>query len=327
MNAAHHGNFLIKQLLLFTLLLAPLAGCTKEPQSPLRIGTNVWPGYEPLYLARELGLCKENSIKLVEYPSSTETMRSFQNATIDAAALTLDETMQLLASGADIKVILVMDVSQGADVLLARPEIKSMSELRNRRVGLESTALGAYMLTRALQSAGMKPTDVKTVLLEEAEHESGYRDGRIDAVVTFDPVRTRLLAAGARQIFDSSMIPGEIVDLLVVRGSFAKNNPGQVKKLLQCWFRALDYLERDRPKAAGTMAVREKMSAAEFLASLKGMRFPDLKENRLMLDKESPALLPSAERLATVMFENRLIPLLPDLRPVLDGKYLPETGP
>lgn len=313
--------------MLLIVMAAAVAGCSREPHAPLRIGTNVWPGYEPLYLARELGYFKNTSVRLVEYPSSSETMRSFQNGTIDGAALTLDETLQLLATGTDIKVILVMDVSHGADVLLARPGIKTIKELKNRRVGVETTALGAYMLARALQSAGMKPSDVRTVLLEAAEHESGFRNGRVDAVVTFEPVRTRLLAAGAGQIFDSSLIPGEIVDLLVVRGAAVRKNPEQVKKILECWFKALEYLGENRLQAAGIMAMREKMNAAEFLASLKGMRFPDLKENRLMLDKELPALLPSAERLAAVMFENRLITLTPDIRQVLDGSYLQETGP
>ena len=316
-----------KLQILLLLIIAAIAGCIKEPQMPLRIGTNVWPGYEPVYLAREMGYFNNTSIKLIEYTSATEVMRSFRNGTIDAACLTLDETLQLLATGSDIKVILIMDISNGADVMLARPEIKSIKDLKNRRVGFESTALGAYMLTRALQTAGMKPSDVKTVSLEIAEHESGFRDRRVDAIVTFEPVKTRLLAAGARQIFDSSQIPGEIVDVLIVKSDFAENNPKQVQKVLEGWFKALGYMKKNRLRAAKIMAKREKISDDEFLTSLNGLRYPDLKENRLMLIGESPSLLPSAQRLAAVMSENRLISLAPDIRTTLDGSYLKGIRP
>lgn len=310
------------QILLLMLIIATIAGCTKEPQLPLRIGTNPWMGYGPLYLAREMGYFNKTSIKLVEYASATESMRSFRNGTIDAAALTLDETLQLLATNSDLKVILVMDISHGGDVILARPEIKGVKDLKNRRVGFESTALGAYMLTRALQTAGMKPSDVKTVSLELAEHESAFRAGRVDAIVTFEPVKTRLLAAGARQIFDSSQIPGEVVDVLVVRSDFAEKKPEKVQKVLEGWFKALEYMRKNQRYAAEIMAVREGISVKEFLTSLKGLRYPELKENRLMLTGESPALLPSAQRIADVMLENRLITVAPDIRPIFEGSYL-----
>jgi len=315
------------QLLLLMVIVAAVVGCPREPQPPLRIGTNVWPGYEPLYLARELGYVNKTSVKLVEYPSSSEVMRSFQNNTIDAAALTLDETLQLLAAGSDIKVILIMDISSGGDVILARPGIRSVKDLRNRRVGFESTALGAYVLTRALQLARMKPSDVKTVPLDLAEHEIDFRDGRVDAIVTFEPIRTRLLAAGARQIFDSSRIPGEIMDVLVVRSDFAKKYPEQVRNVMVSWFKALDYMSKNQRPAAEIMAMRERITAEEFLMAQKGLRYPELKENHTMLAGESPSVLASAQRISAVMFENKLIDRAPDIRPALDGAYLRELAP
>jgi NitT/TauT family transport system substrate-binding protein len=307
-------------LLLLMFIVVVIAGCTKEPQKPLRVGINPWTGYEPFYLAREKGYFDKAPVKLIEHTSASESLRLFRNGDIDAAALTLDETLQLLETGSDFTVVLVIDISHGGDAMLAHPDIKSVKYLKNKRVGCESTALGAYMLTRVLQTADMKPSDVKIVPLASSEMESRFRD--LDAVVTFEPIKTRLLAAGARVLFDSSQIPGEVMDVLVVRNVFAENNPELVRELVKSWFRAIEYLGNNQRNAAEILAKRQKISPRQYLISQRGLRYPDIKENRTMLTGDSPTLLPVAQRLSAFMLENRLIAVAPDVRPILSGSYL-----
>ena len=86
----------------------------------MHIGTNVWPGYEPLYLARELGYFDDQPIHLVEHAAATEVIRAFRNGTIDAAALTLDEVLLLAQHGQNPRIVLVMDFSQGGDTLIVQ---------------------------------------------------------------------------------------------------------------------------------------------------------------------------------------------------------------
>ncbi len=88
------------------VLALSLAGCGVEPAPPLRIGTNVWSGYEPLYLARELGYLDPRSVHLVEYPSASEVIRAFRNQAIEAAALTFDEVLLLTQDGFEPRVVL-----------------------------------------------------------------------------------------------------------------------------------------------------------------------------------------------------------------------------
>jgi len=70
-------------LVLFLLLLS---GCNHAPGTPMRLGTNVWPGYEPLYLAREFGYIDREDVQLVELNSATQVMRAFRNGALEAAA-------------------------------------------------------------------------------------------------------------------------------------------------------------------------------------------------------------------------------------------------
>ena len=198
-----------------TLCTAILASCTKvEP--PLRVGANVWPGYETLYLARSLGYYDNTPIKLVDYPSGTEEVRAYRNGEIEAAGISIDQALVLAATNPDVKIVVVMDFSNRGDVILGKPEMENLQGLKARPVGVESTALGAFIITRALKQKGMSPKDIKIVSLGVSEHERAFKDGKVDAVVTFGYARTKLLAAGAKQLFDSSQIPGEVVDVLIV---------------------------------------------------------------------------------------------------------------
>lgn len=125
--------------------------CAKQPLPVLRIGTVVWPGYECLYLARDLGYYKDTSIRLVDHSATSEMARAFRNGELEAATLTIPEAFSL-KTAEPIQAVLVTDISNGGDVIVAKPEIKNLKALKGRRVGMEaSSVLGAYMLTRALE--------------------------------------------------------------------------------------------------------------------------------------------------------------------------------
>lgn len=290
------------------LLVAGLSACAREGADPLTIAANgIWPGYQPLFLARDLGYLDEVPARLREMPSSSLAMAALRTRSVDAAALTLDEVFLLVQDGTETRAVLVMDVSSGADVLVGRPEIRGIGDLRGKRVGVESTALGAYMLSRALERGGLAAADVRVVPVALDLHERTYRERRVEAIVTFEPVRTRLLAEGARVLFDSSQIPGEIVDVLVVRQEVLRSQPGQLQRLLDAWYRALDHLRGDPEDACRRIARRAGIDCREIQASLGRIRIPDRAENERLLAGPSPALLSPAERLADVMLRNGLL--------------------
>src|SRR6185436_415042 len=140
-------------------LLAVVSGCTREPETALRIGTNVWIGSEPLYLARELGYLDPATVQLVEYPSASEVLRAYRNQAIDGMVISLDELFGVAVDGLQPRIVLVVDVSHGADVVVGRPGMKSMKDLKGKRVAVESGALGAFVLSRALALTGMNAGD------------------------------------------------------------------------------------------------------------------------------------------------------------------------
>jgi NitT/TauT family transport system substrate-binding protein len=300
-------------------LMLALASCGGG-EATLSIATNRWPGYEPLYLARELDYFDGAGASLVELPSASRVIDAFRNEHVNAAALTLDEALLLAQDEIPVKILLVTDISNGGDAVMARSEIKSLADLAGKRVGVESFALGAYMLSRTLETAGLKHADIRIVPLTVDQHEEAYKSGLVDAVVTFEPVRTKLLAEGAHVLFDSSRIPDEIFDVLVIREDFAARHPEQVAHLQEAWFRALDYLREQPQDAAERMAKRLDITAPQFLESLHGLRIPDHEENMRLLHGANPALIEPANRLVKVMVEGKL------LRVELDPRRLIANG-
>jgi NitT/TauT family transport system substrate-binding protein len=279
----------------------------RETEPPLRIGTNVWIGSEPLYLARNLGYLDREAVQLVEYPSASEVLRAFRNQAIDGMIISLDELFVLAVDGLRPKIVFVADVSNGADVVVGRSDMRTMKDLKGKRVAVESGALGAYVLSRALTVSGMQASDVQIVHLESNEHPEAFKQRQVDGAVTFDPFRGQLLKAGARTLFDSSQIPGEIVDLLAVRASVLEKSPQTVQTLLTGWFKALAYLERDPKDAAARMAVRQQITGEQFLQALQGLHIPSRADNLKMLAGATPSLVVSGRQLMTLMLDAKLL--------------------
>lgn len=308
------------------LPLLGLAGCGAAIERRLRIGTNVWPGYEFLYAARETGLLDHSSVKLVELLSATDVLQALAADTLEGGALTLDEVLTARAGGIDLRVVAVLDVSAGADALLVRRGIETLADLRGRSIALEQTAVGAVLLAAALRGAGLAPSDVRMVYRTVDRHLDAFVSGEVDAVVSFDPARSQLLAAGAVALFDSRAIPDQIVDVLAVRPRAMQESPNAVRTLVAAHFTLLQQF-RDAPQqVAPLLAARLGLSVADTLASYADLRLPDLAENHKLLGGRPAPLQQSAADLVRLMVQASLLPVPVSTDGLIDPDWLPASA-
>ncbi len=317
------GVVRVSVLVLFGWLLT---SC-REPAPPLRVGCNVWTGYEPLHLAAERGFFAGQAVQVIEFPSTADVIRAYRNGALEVAAVTADEALLIAETAPAQRIFLVCDFSRGGDAILARKEFPDLKSLRGRRIGVEPNALGAYVLARALQLAGMSAGDVTVVPVGLEAHEEAFDQGQVDAVVTFEPRRSRLVAAGAHPVFDSSQIPGEIVDLLLTRPETLQRYRAELRTLVGGWFKALDELSARRAETIGQMARRQGQSAALFAQSLQGLELPDRAANRRLLGSSTNSLAAALRRLARVMDEQKLIGPVPDPATLLDDSLVSLEAP
>jgi NitT/TauT family transport system substrate-binding protein len=295
-------------------------------EPPLRIASSPWPGYEPLYLAQEIGYLPEQDAQLFELPSSDITLESFRNHTADIATLTLDETLDLLHSGVELRILMVMDVSNGADAVMAHPKVKRLSDLKGKRIAILNIPLGVYMLSRTLDAAKLSRKDVKTIPSAESKHEEMYRRGAADAFITFEPFKTHLADLGAHVLFDSSDIPNEVFDLMVVHEDVFQSRKGDVCNVAKQWRRTLEHMQQSPEKTAASIAKRLGVSPQEYLTMVQGIKTPTNEEN-LVLIGAGRAILQPAQRLNEVMLAEgqlkRSIELAPALIPDLQTCITP----
>ena len=300
-------------------LLLGLAACGEPPRPPLTVGINTWVGYDPLVLARDRGMTDRQTIKVVELISSAEAVRHLRNGLLDAAALTLDETLRLTESGFDVRIVAVLDASNGADAVLAAPEIRTLSDLRGRAIAVEEASVGTLVLERLLKKAGLTRADVSVVKMESTQHLTALRSGRVSATVSYAPIEGAIRRAGYRRIFDSSQMPGEILDVLVVRGEVLRERPTAVDALLSAWGGGLSVLRLDTAGAAATLAPGADLSTREYLDVLKGLRFYSPEESLNLLIGPSPGLIDVGEPIARTLMGLGLLRQSPNWASLIDS--------
>lgn len=298
-----------------------LAGCAPRPE-PLRVGAQVFPGYELLFLARALGQLPEQQVRLIEMPSASASLRALASGALEGACLTLDEVLSARDRGLALTAVLVLDQSMGADALVARPGLDTLAALRGRRIGVEQTAVGAVMLDAALQQAGLAPADVRLVALSVDEHEAAFVAGRVDALVTYEPTLGRLKEVGATVLFSSRQVPGRVLDVLAVRAPFIGSHAVAVAAAVDGHLQARDAFVTAPLAHAARIAPRLGLEPAAVPAAFQQLDLPDRARNRAWLGGTDDSLLRNARLLHDAMGRAGLVQRAFEPTGLFDGRFL-----
>jgi NitT/TauT family transport system substrate-binding protein len=302
-------------------LTLSVTACTERIVEPLAFGMNAWVGYDPLALARDRGWIDAKQVKVVELSSVAETLRHFRNGLLSAAALTLDETLRLAEEGQDIRVIAVLDASAGADMVLVRPELSGPQQLKGESIAVENSAVGALMLQRLLQAGSLARADLEVVHLPASRHLEALKNQRVDAAISYEPLAQSLVEAGFEPIFDSRQMPGEIVNVLVVKEGALRDRPDQVDALLAGWADGLQAFKDDPQGVADLLARGADLSPERYLVTLDRLAFYSPEQSLALLAGNPPALGQNSERLVKTLLHIGLLNDSPD------WSRLIETGP
>lgn len=306
-------------------LALALSACARAPTRPLTIASHVWPGYELMFLARQEGWLPTSDLRLLETASATASLAALADNQADGAALTLDEVLRARANGIALNIVLVFDISAGADMLLARPEIQGLADLAGKRIGVEQSALGALMLHKILAAAGLSKSAITPVPVNADGHLNTWRRERLDALITYEPTASRLLAEGARKLYDSRSMPDTIFDVLAIKPEAVARQPEALAALVAGHFRALRHLHRSPQDAAYRMAARMSIPARDVLAAYRGLELPDIQANHHLLNDAENRFLTAARELSQVMLATGLLPKSVSLGNLVRDDFLPET--
>ena len=304
-----------------------LTGCG-QTDKPVAIASCVWVGYEPLFLTHNEGWLNAKRVHLVETASASDSLQALVEGKVDGAALTLDEMLKARAQGIPLTAVLIFDVSAGADMLLVRPGIKTLSGLKGRRIGFEQDAVGGLMLASVLRAAGLTKEDIRLAPLTIDQHRDAWMRNKVDAIVTYEPVASQLLAQGANKLFDSGQIPNTIIDVLAIRSDVLDRSHAEaIRHIISAHFKALDYMNRNPHDAAYRMATHLGLPVADVLSSFRGLLLPDAAGNHRMLAGASPQLLDTAHKVSAMMVEEKLLPRDDTFTELVRADFLPADVP
>jgi NitT/TauT family transport system substrate-binding protein len=318
-------QWFVTSLISLVLLAILSTASLLSHEAPISIAAHTWPGYEPMFMARNEGWLDDARVHLHETKSATESMHTLTQGQVDGAALTLDEVLRVRASGIPLTVVMIFNVSAGADVLLVKPSIKKMSELKAKRIGVEGSAVGDIMLAEILREAGFTKKDVTIVAMPISQHLAAWKDHQLDAVITYDPVATQIISTtGAARLFDSRHIPKTIIDVLAIRTDKINRRSGMtIHHLIETHFKALTHFQQNPQDASYRMAKRLDLPADKVLNAYKGLLFVNEQNNYRLMTGKKPELFTIAQRLVKIMREAHLIEKNDDLNALINADYLP----
>lgn len=289
------------------LLLSPLGiigASSCSIHEPLHIGTHPWPGYETLLLARQFSWFDKN-VFIHEGTSASDSISGLKKGHLNAACLTLDEVLSVRAIGLPLTVVLVFDISAGADVVLAKPNILSPSELKGKRLALEKGPLSGLVLQKMLDIANLKETDLVLVDAPLNTHVALWKSDQIDAAITYPPFSSLLIDEGASGIFDTRQMPNKIFDVFAVRSDQLKRLTAPLLSVVSAHFRVIDYLSTNSEDAMRRIAGWRNIRFEDVVQNFSGLHIPNRTKNQHLLTPER-GLIDAAKSLNNQMLKNGL---------------------
>jgi len=264
---------MIKRLVF--VLLALLFSVSAWAAPKYRVAWSHYTGWEPWAYAQKAGVLKKWAdkygieIELTLVNDYVESINLYTGGKFDACVMTNMDVLTIPAvGGIDSTAIIVGDFSNGNDgIVLKKGE--SVKDLKGRSVKLVEFSVSHYLLARALEINGMSERDVKTMNTSDADIAAIFTSDANGAAVTWNPpLQQARNAKGAKMVFDSSMIPGEIIDLMVVK----TKAPDTLKKALAgAWYEMMSVMTgQGKPTADAIdfMAQNSGATPAEFKAQL-----------------------------------------------------------
>lgn len=268
---------------LAAVLAATLISFAAHAAEPLKIGYSDWPGWVAWEVAIEKQWFKKAGVEVkFEWFDYVASMDAFAAGKLDAVAMTNGDTLVTGSTGGKGVMVILNDYSNGNDMIVARPGITSVAQLKGKKVGVEVGFVGHLLLLNALEKAGLTEADVELVNVPTNETPQVLASGDVDAIVAWQPNSGQALkqVPGSKAVYTSADEPGLIYDVLAVTPASLASRKADWEKVAKVWYQVVEYVnnEKTKPDALKIMAARVGLTAAEYAPLLAGTKLLNLDE-------------------------------------------------
>lgn len=206
------------------------------------------------------------NVEIVQINDYIESINQFSAGEFDGCVMANTDALGIpAAGGVDSTALIIGDFSNGNDAIISK-DAKSIKDLKGTNVNLVELSISHYLLARALEKNSMSEKDITVVNTSDADIVSAYTTPQVTSVVTWKPQVSEILSMPkANNLFDSSKIPGEIIDLMVVNTQTLKENPALGKALVGAWYEMMGLMNANTQKAKELKSMMAKASGTDLL--------------------------------------------------------------
>jgi len=278
----YHPMKLLRTLALLAAVAAASSFQTLRAD-PLRIGYSDWPGWVAWEIPIQKGWFKEAGVDVkFEWFEYVPSMEAFGAGKLDAVCMTNGDALVTGSTGAPSKAILINDYSNGNDMIVAKPGIDSVKDLKGKKIGVEVGFVDHLLLLKALEAANLKESDVEIVNIPTNETPKALASGDVDAIAAWQPNSGQALKAvpGSKAIYTSKDVPGLIYDVLAVNPASVSERGADWKKVADVWYKTVDYIydPKTRDDAIKIMSSRVNLPPEEYKTFVDGTKILKLKQ-------------------------------------------------
>jgi ABC-type nitrate/sulfonate/bicarbonate transport systems, periplasmic components len=261
---------------------------------PLKIGYSDWPGWVAWEIPIQKGWFKEAGVDVdFEWFDYVASMDAYAAGKLDAVGMTNGDALVTGSTGAPSTMIIINDYSNGNDMIIGQPGITSMKQLKGKKIGVEVGFVDHLLVLKALESAGMKESDVTLVNVPTNETPQVLASGEVSAVGAWQPSSGLALKSvpGSKAFYTSANDPGLIYDGLSVNPESLATRKKDWEKVLKVWYKTVAYIKdpKTHEDAVKIMASRVNIDPKEYASFLEGTKILTLEEAKAAF-KKGPGL-------------------------------------
>jgi len=264
---------------------APAPSAVPTPTGPtLKIAYSDWPGWVAWEVAIQKGWFKEAGVNVeFKWFDYVPSMDAFTANKVDAVAVTNGDALVTGNGGGKSVCIIANDYSDGNDMIVAKPGIKTMADLKGKKIGVEVGFVDHLLLLNALKANKMTEKDVKIVNVKTDDTPNALKSGSVDAIGAWQPNSGNALKElpGSTPIYTSADVKGLIYDHLCVSPRSLAENRAEWLKVVKVWFRVADYIAdpANLDDAAKIMSARVGLTPDVYKGLMKGTHLLNAAEN------------------------------------------------
>jgi NitT/TauT family transport system substrate-binding protein len=299
-----YSSGIILALLAFCVSVG-IHGCSSfsSPLQPLRVGISSWPGFDVILYAQEAGLFEKRGldVELVRFDSQQDSTRAMMRGSLDVVFSSLWDTMQVDPGNDSPVFVMVANVSKGSDGIVAQPEIKSVNDLVNQKVGAKLGTIEHLILLEALNLHEIDPQKVE---IDNIAHRVGtqkLKKKQLAATVTWEPLLSEIAQEiNGNIIFTTDEVNSLVINGLVSRQSLIEEKERELKQFLLAWL-DLMYAVDTRPQEVFTVvAAQLGQTPEDFARDYAGLQKGDLALNEAMF-ADNGRLFQAAQAMAKLL--------------------------